>query len=231
MFHHSVYKNGITSLILRTKLYNSSVTTQAGLTGLTNASSGLIIATIADNEATTTAYTAAGSTIDTISTLGTFAAPTSGHCRFKEVDATNHPGVYEIQIADARWAVSNARYVIVSVLGATNLAQQDIIVQLWGGIDPQDGVHAGITGIPNAAAGASGGIIINGSNSGALTEGYSSLHSAPTFNQLLYEIRSILAEKSVSGTTVTTKKVDGSTTAETFTLNDASAPTSITRAS
>lgn len=64
-----------------------------------------------------------------------------------------------------------------------------------------------------------------------LPEEYSTLHTAPTLPQLLYELRAMGAEKSVSGTTVTTKKIDGSTTAETFTLNSATLPTSITRAS
>lgn len=83
----------------------------AGLTGLTFGSSGLAIQTIADNEATVTSYTAAGSTIETITTIGTFAAPTATKCRFKEIDSTNLPGWYEIQVADARWAVSGARAV------------------------------------------------------------------------------------------------------------------------
>lgn len=122
--------NGATSVILRVKLLDSSVTTGAGLTGLTSASSGLIISTIADVEATATTYTVGGSTIESITTLGTYAAPTATKCRFKEVDSTNHKGVYEIQLADARFAVSGARSLLVSVLGATNLAQCDFVVQL-----------------------------------------------------------------------------------------------------
>ena len=51
-----------------------------------------------------------------------------------------------------------------------------------------------------------------------------------TVRQTLYELRQFLMERSVSGTTVTTKKVDGSTSLETFTLDDATSPTSITRA-
>jgi hypothetical protein len=78
-------------IILRCKVLDSSVSTGAGLTGLSSASSGLIIAAIADVEATTTTYTVAGSNVETITTLGTYAAPTSGKCRFKEVDSTNHP--------------------------------------------------------------------------------------------------------------------------------------------
>jgi hypothetical protein len=119
---------GATSNILRVKLLDSSVTTGAGLTGLTSASSGLRISTISDQEATATAYTVAGSTIETITTLGTYAAPTATKCRFKEVDATNHPGVYEIHLADARFSVSGTTQLLVSISGATNLAQCDFVI-------------------------------------------------------------------------------------------------------
>jgi hypothetical protein len=39
-----------------------------------------------------------------------------------------------------------------------------------------------------------------------------------------------LAERGISGTTLTAKKLDGSTTSMTFTLDDATTPTSQTRA-
>ena len=45
------YKRGQGSIIVRIKILNSSVSTGAGLTGLTSASAGLIIAAIADNAA------------------------------------------------------------------------------------------------------------------------------------------------------------------------------------
>jgi len=124
------YKRGQGSIIVRVKIRDSSASTGAGLTGLTSASSGLIISTIADNEATATAYTVAGSTIESITTLGTYAAPTATKCRFKEVDATNHKGVYEIQIADARYAVSGAKSLILSISGATNAAECDALIPL-----------------------------------------------------------------------------------------------------
>ncbi|QOZ25283.1 hypothetical protein [Bradyrhizobium sp. CCBAU 51753] len=124
------YKNGQTSVVLRFKLLDSSSTVGAGLTGLTSASTGLRISTIADNESAATAYTVAGSTIESITTLGTYATPTATKCRFKEVDSTNHPGLYEFQLADARFAVSNAKSLIVSVSGATNLQQADFVVPL-----------------------------------------------------------------------------------------------------
>lgn len=123
-------KNGQASVVLRFKLLDSSSTVGAGLTGLTSASSGLRISTIADNEASATAYTVAGSTIEAVTTLGTYAAPTATKCRFKEVDATNHPGLYEFQFADARLAVSSAKSLVISISGATNLVQADYSIPL-----------------------------------------------------------------------------------------------------
>jgi hypothetical protein len=260
------FKNGQGSIVLRVKLLDSSATTGAGLTGLTSASSGLIIATIADNEATTTAYTVAGSTIETITTLGTYAAPTATKCRFKEVDATNHKGVYEIQIADARFAVSNAKSLLVSVLGATNLAQADFVVQLQSD-DPYvakptnyasmviDGsgrldvskfagqtitAAAGVT-LPSSVASPTNitsatGVALTSAydfakGTTAVTESYGADGAAATPIQLLYQLWALAAEKSITSTTLTAKKLDGSSTAMTFTLNDATTPTSITRVS
>jgi hypothetical protein len=127
---------GATSNILRAKLLR--VDTGQGLTGLTLASSGLIISTICDNEAAATAYTESGATIETIATLGTFEAPTATKCRFKEVDATNHPGTYEIQIDDARFAVTNAKVLRVSILGVTNLREHEFLVELTTAADIAD---------------------------------------------------------------------------------------------
>jgi hypothetical protein len=123
--------NGQTSNILQVRLLNS--VTGAPMTGLTSASSGLIISTRADVEAAATAYT--GSNLETVTTLGTFAAPTSGKARFREVDATNHKGLYEIQIADARFAVSNAKRLVISISGVTNLHPTDLIVVLDAPVD------------------------------------------------------------------------------------------------
>lgn len=163
------YKRGQGSIVLRVKIRNSSVSTGAGLTGLTSASSGLIISTIADNEASATAYTVGGSTIETITTLGTYAAPTATKCRFKEVDATNHKGIYEIQLADARYAVSSAKSLLVSISGATNAAECDVVIPLRD-LDPYDSVRAGLTALPNANAEAAGGLYTRGTGAGQLSQ-------------------------------------------------------------
>jgi len=52
----------------------------------------------------------------------------------------------------------------------------------------------------------------------------------PTIEQSLYMITQFLYERAVSGTTVTVKKADGSTSLLTLTLDDGADPTSITRA-
>jgi hypothetical protein len=64
-----------------------------------------------------------------------------------------------------------------------------------------------------------------------IPDSYAAHEAQPTFAQAVLAILQFLTEKSVSTTTVTIKKPDGSTsTGMTFTLDDASDPTSITRA-
>ncbi len=65
--------------------------------------------------------------------------------------------------------------------------------------------------------------------SAAFTESYAAQGATMTLAQLLYELRTLLGGFSVAGTTVTTKKLDNATTAATYTLDSAAAPTTITR--
>lgn len=146
------------SNIIRFTLKSSA--TGQGLTGLSSASTGLIISTICDNEATATTYTVAGSTIETISTLGTYAAPTATKCRFKEVDATNHKGLYEFQFADARFSIASSKKLVISVTGATNLSDSDYEIALVQ-FNPYDAVRLGLTSLPNAVADGAGGLPIS----------------------------------------------------------------------
>lgn len=62
-----------------------------------------------------------------------------------------------------------------------------------------------------------------------MTEAYAADGTAPTLTQALMIIQQTLTEFAIAGTTLTAKKLDGSTTAATFTLDDATNPTSITR--
>lgn len=64
-----------------------------------------------------------------------------------------------------------------------------------------------------------------------MTEAYAADGTAPTLAQALFLIQQVLTEFSIATTTLTVKKLNGSTTAGTFTLDDATTPTSLTRAS
>jgi len=149
----TLFKNGQTSVIVRVMILDTSSAIGAGLTGVVFNTAGLNISTIADTESAATVYSTTGNTIETITTCGTFAAPTATKCRFKAVDATNHPGLYEIQIADARWAVSNAKSLIVHVTGVTGGYSAPAEVQL-SAIDINDATAAGISRIDEAISAA-----------------------------------------------------------------------------
>ena len=64
----------------------------------------------------------------------------------------------------------------------------------------------------------------------ALVEAYAADGVAPTLSQLLFLLLAVMSEFSISGTTITAKKLDGATTAATYTLDSGVSPTSRTRA-
>jgi hypothetical protein len=104
---------------IRLMAKDTSSTTGAGLAGLAHDTAGLQVTVIPDNTGTATTYTSAGSTIEDISSVGTYAAPTSGKVRLKAVDGTNAPGLIELHLATALFVGGS---VYVRVHGATNLA-------------------------------------------------------------------------------------------------------------
>lgn len=145
-------KQGAASVKFRVKLYDSSVTTElVGLTGLTSGSAGLTISTIHDNEAAPVSYT--GANLETITTLGTYAAPTVNKCRFREVSAANLPGIYEIQLADTRFSGNlTSKELLISINGATNLMQTEVSIKLVSD-DPHTAKPANFNSLAITAAG------------------------------------------------------------------------------
>lgn len=214
-------------------------------------------------------------TLANITTLGTFV---SGG--FKEVDATNMPGVYEFHPPDAAIAAS-AESVSFLFNGAAGMSSLPLEVEIMA-VNFQNSVRMGMTALPNAAAEAAGGLFTRGTGAGqinqdangridanmmaifssvlsqtnnlaaafkkffdvaspatsmdtifsaaAMVESYAADGATATPAQMLYMLWSMLVEMNIVTTTVTAKKLDGSTTAMTFTLNDPTNPTSITRA-
>jgi len=63
----------------------------------------------------------------------------------------------------------------------------------------------------------------------AMTEAYAADGAAPTVAQALLAIQQFLFDKDVSGTTLTVRRLDGTTSAMVFTLDSGSAPTDINR--
>lgn len=63
-----------------------------------------------------------------------------------------------------------------------------------------------------------------------MTESYAAVGTAPTLAQSQFAIKQHLENSAISGTTQTVYKIDGTTVAMTFTLDSATAPTSIARA-
>jgi hypothetical protein len=63
-----------------------------------------------------------------------------------------------------------------------------------------------------------------------IPDSYAADGAQPTFAQAILAIQQWLFERAVVSTTVTVNKPDGTTAAMTFTLDDATSPTSITRA-
>jgi len=62
-----------------------------------------------------------------------------------------------------------------------------------------------------------------------MTEAYAADGVAPTLAQAIFLIQQSIGDFAIAGTTITTKKIDGSTTAATYTLDDGTSPTSRAR--
>jgi len=217
----------------------------SGLTGLDSTSSGLRVDVIRELDTAVTSYTVAGSTIETITTIGTYAAPTATKCRFKAVDGTNMPGLYEIHLAQALTGTGDAsRNLIVMIRGAANLIPCLLEIQLQG-VDMEGAqVDANVTQIVGTAQSATDlkdfadtgydpsthTTAIDGTKAPA-TETYAVDGAIPTYNQFLFMIWSALAQFAISGTALSAKKLDGTTEAMVFTLDSATDPTSRVRSS
>jgi hypothetical protein len=153
-----IVKKGKTSKRVVIFVQDSSSTTGAGLTGLTNASAGLVCYYWREdqgNVGATQLLLAAG-------TRGTWS---SGG--FVEKDAINMPGWYELGLADAILA-TGASWAGVHLKGATNMAPLPLEIQL-ADLDPDDVVRAGLTALPNVASGSAGAIPTTGTGANQIS--------------------------------------------------------------
>lgn len=116
-------KPGVTSQIWQVFIRDSSSSSGAGLTGLTNASSGLTAYYHRDTDTTATAISLVTMTVGTFTSSG-----------FKEIDATNMPGWYQFCPPNAALA-AGANSCVFMLKGATNMVPLPIEVDLDGQVD------------------------------------------------------------------------------------------------
>lgn len=169
-----IIKAGATSQTVDVFIQDSTSTTGAGKTGLAYNTAGLKAYYRKGATGSATAITLATQTVG--------GAYSSGG--FVEIDATNMPGLYRLDVPNA--AIDTAGSVSLMLSGATGMAPLPLELQVVAA-DLEDGVRLGLTALPNAAAGAntglpvvgtqvpnatagaSGGLLISGSNSGTTT--------------------------------------------------------------
>lgn len=190
------FKAGTTSKLIKVVIKNSSLTTGAGLTGLTSASSGLIAYYIKEGDSSATAITLSAGTLGTWSSGG-----------FVEVDATHLPGVYEIGIPNA--AIASGQSVAIMLSGATNMVQTPIEIQLEA-VNNQDATAYGLSAVPISITTA---IPTTGNTINTIAD---CLNAARAQG---------FGPWTQSGTTLTLYASDGVTAVHTFTLNSSTTPT------
>ena len=129
-------------------IQDSSSTTGAGLTGLAYNTASLVCYYVRP---------LAAAAVLTLATQTVTGAHSDGG--FVEIDATNMPGVYRLDLSDAVCA-TGVNSVLVMLKGATNMAPVVLEIQLTS-VNLNDAVRAGMTALPNAAADAAGGLAIS----------------------------------------------------------------------
>lgn len=129
-------KKGTTSKLARIFIQDSSLTTGAGLTGLVYNSASLTAYYIKEGEASATAISLVTMTVGTWVSGG-----------FKEVDATNLPGIYEIGIPDA--CLTGTDSVLIMLKGATDMAPVLLEIQMDDLFDNITEIKAKTDNLPN----------------------------------------------------------------------------------
>ncbi len=162
-------------------IYIRDTRTGGGLTGLVFNSAGLI-AYYGLTKATPLAITLATQTV-------TGAWSTGG---FVEKDATHMPGWYRFDIPNA--AIASGPYTTIHFSGAANMVDCPLEIELTA-TDDQDGVHFGITALPNTACTTNASLLTSGAGTDQLsvTSGVAKANLAQILGTALTETAGLLA--------------------------------------
>src|ERR1019366_89970 len=140
---------GTTSYIAQVFIQDSSSTTGAGLTGLAYNTGSLTAYYHRDTDTTATAISLVTMTVGTYTSSG-----------FKEIDSTNMPGWYQLCPPTGALA-SGAKSCAIHLKGATNMAPLPLEIELTA-TNNQDGVHGGLTCLPNTAVTTNASLLTSG---------------------------------------------------------------------
>ncbi len=198
-------------------------------TGQLKLASGYVAMTWADIAAPTTAVNLSGTTIATtqkvdVETIKTNPVVNGGTLTFPSgatlASTTNITAGTITTTTNLTNAASNGDFTAVMKTSIGTAVAASAVASVTGN------VGGNVVGSVGSVTGLSVALILTT----AITEAYRANGAAPTIAQALSEILAHLGEAAISGTTKTINKFDHSTPAETFTLDDATVPTSITRA-
>jgi len=212
-------KSGSTSLSILVDLYNTDGTAKTG---------------VVHTDLTASYWRQGGSRVAITPSALTNLVDAYASGGWKEVDSTNMPGIYRFDIPDAAFAI-NADWgcIALKITGANPfLFKYNLDIQAVDSDGQVDVRYIDENALDNTALATSAAqkiaqtMMIQSLGS----ESYAADGAVPTLAQMLFQLLSRLCEYSVSGTTMTCRKLDGATTCMTFTFNQAVNPTSITRA-
>lgn len=144
-------KSGTASKTVNILFQDASKTNGAGLTGVTNNSTGLLAHFLREGDSASTAMAVTSAAIGTWTSNG-----------LVEVESSAMPGLYQFGLPNAICSAgSNARSAVVYFAGVANLVPCLLEIEITQ-VDNQDGVRFGMTALPNANAASSGGLLTSG---------------------------------------------------------------------
>lgn len=143
-----IFKKDSTDKTIIVFIPDSASTTGGGKTGITYNASGL-----------SCYYARPGAAAAQLALATQTVTGTHSDGGFVEIDATNLPGFYRLDLADAIIA-TGVDSASLMLKGASGMAPVPVEIQLVN-YNPEDGVRMGLTALPNAAADAAGGLPIS----------------------------------------------------------------------
>jgi hypothetical protein len=100
-------------------LLNNPVDTWNPMVAMSYDDGYLTISVMRELDSSPTVYLGMDGDTEDITTFGTYAAPTAGKCRWKEIDGTYMPGLYEVQFEESLFNNSDAsRYVQIYIMNS-----------------------------------------------------------------------------------------------------------------